>query len=153
MHYLTNDSWEVVSALDDTNGWPILHRADYSEGRLFVLTVPDNFIDFYNMPAAVLNRLRQHIAGSMDVGLEGPAEVSLFVYDNHSFVVESFLDEEVTIRIILDEAYNRITRVATGEVFPGEFREAPSFRSRKLGEDSYLFEISLKPHSFKAFTF
>ncbi|KPL13879.1 MAG: hypothetical protein AMS26_12710, partial [Bacteroides sp. SM23_62] len=53
IHYLTNDSWEVVSALDNTNGWPILHRADYSDGRFYVLTVPDNFIDFYIMPAKV----------------------------------------------------------------------------------------------------
>ena len=153
IHYLTNDSWEVVSALDDTNGWPILHRAGYSDGQFFVLTVPDNFIDLYHMPQAVLNRLRQQIAGSLDVVLEGPAEVSLFVYDNRSFVVESFLDREVTVRVVLDRPHNRITDVAAGEVIPGTFREAPSFRNRKLGEDSYLFEITLKPHSFRAFSY
>ncbi|HER08996.1 MAG TPA: hypothetical protein ENO20_08820 [Bacteroides sp.] len=153
IQYLTNDSWEVISALDDTNGWPVLHRADYSEGELFVLTVPDNFIDFYNMPVPVLNRLRQEIAGSLDVLLEGPSEVSLFVYDNHSFVVESFLDEEVTFRIVVDSAYDRITDVSTGEVIMGELREAPSYRGRKLGRDSCVFEITLKPHSFKAFQF
>ena len=153
IHYLTNDSWEVISALDDTNGWPILHRAGYSGGQFFVLTVPDNFIDLYNLPPAVLDRLRQHIAGSLDVLMEGPAEVSLFVYDNRSFVVESFLEEEVTIRILLDPSSEKITDAATGEVIPGTLREAPSFRNRKLGEDARVFTITLKPHSFRAYTY
>ncbi len=43
--YLTNDSWEIISARDNTNGWPILHSADYSKGKFFVWTIPDNFID------------------------------------------------------------------------------------------------------------
>jgi len=153
IQYLTNDSWELVSGLDDTNGWPILHRADYSTGRLFVLTVPDNFIDFYTMPAAVLNSLRQNIAGDLDVRLEGPAEVSLFVYDNHSFVIESFLDEPVTVNIVLSGEYKQIADVITWEAFPGTFREAFVFRNRKFGKDVNLFEVILKPHSFKAFTF
>jgi hypothetical protein len=153
IRYLTNDSWEVVSALDDTNGWPLLHRAEYSEGQFFVLTVPDNFIDFYNMPPAVLNRLRQYIAGSLDVRLEGPAEVSLLVYDNRSFVVESFLDEPVTVRLVLNREYNRITNAAGCEVISGEFREAPSFRNRKLGEDTFVFDVPLNAHSFRAFTY
>jgi hypothetical protein len=153
IHYLTNDSWEVVSALDDTNGWPVLHRAGYSEGQFFVLTVPDNFIDFYHMPVSVLNRIRQQIAGSLDVLLEGPAEVGLFVYDNRSFMVESFLDEKVTVQVVLEKSHERITRVFTGEVIPGDFREAASFRRGQPGEDSYVFTITLNPHSFKVFTY
>lgn len=153
IQYLTNDSWEVVSALDNTNGWPILHRADYSNGQFFVLTAPDNFIDFYNMPAAVLNSLRQNIAGTLQVTLEGQGEVCLFVYDNNSFVIESFLDKEVSIKIVLNKQFEQITEVDTGEEILGKFREAPVFRNRKFGKDANVFEISIKPHSFKAFTF
>ncbi len=153
IQYLTNDSWEVVSGLDDTNGWPILHRADYSKGRLFVLTIPDNFIDLYNLPAVVLNSLRQNIAGDLEVTLEGPAEISLFVYDNHSFVVESFLDELATVNIILNGEYKQMKDVITGEVLKGTFREAFVFRNRKFGKDVNLFEVILKPHSFKVFTY
>jgi hypothetical protein len=151
--YLTNDSWEVISALDDTNGWPLLHRADYSAGQLFVLTVPDNFIDLYNLPAAVLNVLREHMTGHLEVTLEGPSEVSLFLYDNHSFVVESFLDEPVELKVLLGPESGKITHIPTGEELTGTFREAPSFRNRKFGRDVNVFIIQLKPHSFKAFTF
>ena len=34
--YLTSDPWKLVSARDDTNGWPILHAADYSKGKFYV---------------------------------------------------------------------------------------------------------------------
>lgn len=151
--YLTNDSWEVISALDNTNGWPLLHRADYSESQLFVLTIPDNFVDFYGMPEGVLNRIRQDVTGSLDVLLEGPGEVSLFLYDNGSFVVESFLDETTTIRVLLDPDVTSVTEVPAGNKIPGTLREAPEFRGIKFGEDFYVIELEIKPHSFKAFTY
>ena len=55
IQYLTNDSWEIVSGIDGANGWPILHNADYSKGHLYVLTIPDNFADLYDLPAEVLS--------------------------------------------------------------------------------------------------
>lgn len=153
IHYLTNDSWEIISARDDTNGWPILHSADYSNGKFFIWTIPDNFIDLYILPENVLNRLRQTVGGYLPVAIEGPGEVSLFVYDNHSFVVESFLDQEVSIRILLDKNSTEITNVATGEKTAGTLREAFTFRNRKLGKDLMVFDVTLKPHSFKVFRY
>jgi hypothetical protein len=130
----------------------MLHRADYSNGRLLVLTVPDNFIDLYNLPVPVLNMLRQQIAGHMGVTLEGSSEVALLLYDNHSFVVESFLDEPVDITLVLDPEHGEIQNLATGESIYGTFREAPSFRNRIFGKDGYTFEVRLKPHSFIGFS-
>jgi hypothetical protein len=149
--YLTNDSWEVISALDDTNGWPILHRADYSEGQLFVLTVPDNFIDFYNMPEGVLNRIRQDVAGSQSVLLEGPGEVCLLLYDNGSFVVESFLDDKVSVKVVLDQSIDVVTDVMSGEKISGTQRIAPVFGGQKFGKDVSVIDLEIMPHSFRAF--
>ena len=153
VNYLTNDSWEIISALDDTNGWPVLHSAGYSKGKLFVWAIPDNFIDLYRLPQPVLDRLRQVVAGHLEVQLEGPGEVSLFAYDNHSFVVHSFLDEEVTVKVCINRETELITDAATGEKLKGQWREAPVRRNRKVGQDAALFTVSLKPHSFRAFTY
>jgi hypothetical protein len=150
--YLTNDSWEVISALDDTSGWPVLHRAGYSRGQLFVLTVPDNFIDFYFMPGGVLNLLRQNIAGSLDAVLEGPGEVSLFLYDNGTFVVESFLDWKVSVKVIVDAAVKEVTDVQSGEKISTSQRIAPEFMGRKFGKDVSVIDLEIMPHSFRAFT-
>ena len=151
--YFTNDSWELVSARDDTNGWPILHSADYSKGKFYVLTIPDNFVDLYALPEIALNRIRQVATEGMKVSLEGPGEVSLFVYDNNAFVVESFLDHAVTVRLILDIDTKQIEEVPSENILKGSDRIAPSFMNRKFGKDVSVFEIALQPHSFRAFTF
>jgi len=153
INYLTNDSWEIISALDNTNGWPVLHSADYSKGKFYVWTIPDNFVDLYNLPELVLNRLRQVVGGDLGVRLEGPAKISLFVYDNHSFVVHSFLDQEVSVKILLEEKCNEITDVASGEKISGTLRKFPGLVTKKNEGDKKIFEIKIKPHSFRAFIF
>lgn len=151
--YYTNDSWEQVSALDDTNGWPVLHAADYSKGKFYVLTIPDNFIDLYHYPENVLNRIRQAAVDGMKVNMEGPAEVSLFEYDNNSFIVESFLDHEVTVHLLLDMSNKEIREIPSNTVLQGTDRPAAVFMNRKLGKDVSVFEVKIKPHSFRAFQF
>lgn len=153
MNYLTNDSWELISALDDTNGWPILHSADYSNGKFYVWTIPDNFVDLYQLPTPVLNTLRQTVASDLDVLIEGPGEVSLFVYDNNTFVLQSFLDEEVTVNVVLDVDKQRITDIDLNESIGGTLRSAPVYRSRTLGTDKMVFEVKVRPHSFRGFSF
>ncbi|HPF52238.1 MAG TPA: hypothetical protein PK335_11720 [Draconibacterium sp.] len=153
IEYYTNDSWEQVSAKDDTNGWPVLHAADYSKGKFYVLTIPDNFIDLYAFPEMALNKIRQVATQGMNVLLEGPAEVSVFEYDNNSFVAESFLDHEVTVRFVMNIKTKQMTEIPSGEVIKGTDRLAPSFMNRKFGTDASVFEVTIKPHSFRAFKF
>ena len=79
--------------------------------------------------------------------------IALFVYDNRSFVIESFRDEPVDLQVILGPECGEITHIATGDIRTGTFREAPSFRNRKFGKDAYVYDLYLKPHSFKAFSY
>ena len=95
LQYRTNDSWELVSAIDGDNGWPLLHDADYAKGHLYVLVVPENFADFYHYPAPALNEIRRVLSLSLPVRIEAPSKVSLFAYDNGTFIVENFRDEAV----------------------------------------------------------
>ena len=48
---ITDKGRRALAALDGPNGYPLVHHADYGKGRLFVLTVPDNFADLYALPA------------------------------------------------------------------------------------------------------
>jgi len=78
VRYATNDSWEEITALAGPNGFPLLHHADYGSGRLFVLTVPDNFADLYALPAPALDHIRRVVTKGLPVRLQGPSQVSLF---------------------------------------------------------------------------
>mgnify|MGYP001079556395 FL=1 len=79
--------------------------------------------------------------------------MSLFVYDNDTFVVQSFLDEEVTIHVLSDEKTALITDIDRGETIEGELRKAFAFGNRTYDDDVMVFEVKIKPHSFRGFRF
>jgi len=148
--YLTNDSWEEVSAVNGATGWPIVHRAKYSQANLYVLTIPDNFSDLYQYPANVLNRLRAIVSSDLGVRLEGPSQVSLLCYDNGTFIAESFLPDPVTVKILIKEPATKITDLLSQEIIGG-ITVKPDFPAK----DTVAWrscEITIKPHSFRVFT-
>ena len=147
LHYLTNDSWEDISCIGGTTGSPLLHYASYGNSKLYVLTIPDNFDDLYSLPAEVLNRIREVVTRDLFVHLEAPAQVALFLYDNHSFIVESFLDQSTTIRLVVDDSLPHILDVLSGEMLTGEDRT--DARGQVVAKKGY--PVMLKPHSFRVF--
>jgi hypothetical protein len=150
--YLTNDSWEEVSALNGADGWPIFHSAGYAGGKLYILTIPDNFADLYNYPPEVWRSIKQMMMKDIFVRVDGPTGIALFVYDNHTFIVHSFRDAAVDVRIILDSQYSKLHDLVSGEALPISERIKPSlFYGRPFGEDKAVFDTQIKPHSFRAF--
>jgi len=150
--YLTNDSWEEISCLASGIGYPILHSADYGGGRLYILTIPDNFGDLYNLPAEVLNQIREVLAREMYVRLEGPSQVAMFVYDNDTFIVESFLPEAVDVKIVADKRISKLRDLVSGEEVSGELITPPTRRfGPAVAPEKTGFNLKLKPHSFRVF--
>ncbi len=150
IQYLTNDSWEDITSLASGSGWPVLHQGRYAGGSLFVLTIPENFGDIYNLPSEVLNRIRNVLTQDVNVRIEGPAKVSLFVYDNGTFIVESFLPENVSIKIITDKKTVKLGNILTGEEITGKDSQDGRIWGRER-DTVKTFEISIKPHSYIVF--
>lgn len=148
--YLTNDSWEFTSGLAGPIGYPLLHRAAYSKGNLYVLTIPDNFADLYRLPAPVITALKQVLTKDMYVRLEGPGQVALMAYDNGTFIVESFLDEPVDVTLVLDPRYKELADIVSGEQIVGKTLSAPR-GWRAPSSDRVVFETRVKPHSYRVF--
>jgi hypothetical protein len=149
--YRTNDSWELVSAIDGDNGWPLLHDADYLKGQLRVLTIPENFADLYALPEPVLNALRRTVGGGSQVQIEGPAKVSLFTYTNATFIVHNFRDEPATVKAVALPGYTGAVDLVSGEVIPLAKREPLQRLGRMTPTPSTVGEFVLAPHSFRAF--
>jgi len=153
--YLTNDAWEVVSAgnplKDGVIGYPMMLRAKYSIGNLYVMTIPDSFGDLYELPAPVLNEFRRILSRDLGIRIDGPSKVSLYVYDNGTFIVESFLDKPVTIQVVTDEQVNFIKDVLSGSEINFETNEKPvNSRTRDL-EPVHSFRVTIMPHSYRVF--
>lgn len=148
--YNTNDSWELVSAIAGDNGWPLLHDADYAKGHLFVLTVPENFADFYHYPASALNTIRRTLTPHLPVQLEGPSKVGLFVYDNDTFIVENFRDEPVDVTVALGLTRTAIQDVLSGESIATKERQTAGWGQAPKPE-SQIAGFTVAPHSFRTF--
>jgi hypothetical protein len=140
VRYATNDSWEVVSALTShsrTTGTPILHSAKYSKGVLYVLVVPQAQGDLYSLPAEVLTAIRNVVCREMPVRLEAPARVSLFLYDNGTFIVESFGESAVPVRVVTDGRIGRLRDLVNGREHTGQPRG-----------DRTVFDLVARPGSY-----
>ena len=155
--YYTNDAWEVVSAgrplSGGVSGYPILLRDSYSNGTLFVLTIPDDYGNLYDYPAAALNVIRRAMSRDVGAYIEGPAKVALFPYDNSTMVVENFNDEAVTLRVVVCKQGITLTNLITGEqLMPAQQRNgrARSYRNRFFGypDDATVFDLQLAAHSY-----
>jgi hypothetical protein len=155
IHYLTNDSWELVSAVDGPNGWPLLHDADYGRGHLYVLTIPDNFADLYDLPPEILTRIKQTVMKDFPIRVDGPSEVALYAYDNGTFVVESFLDTAAEVRVVTSLKGRALRDLLSGETITGQMsasgqsQAGPIRRGPDDGKAS--FEAKIPPHSYRAF--
>jgi hypothetical protein len=149
VQYLTNDSWEVVSAgrplTGGISGYPILHRASYSRGTLYVLTVPDDFGNLYDYPAPALNEIRRRLCRDLDLYLEGPSKVSLFVYDNDTVIVENFNDEAVDVALVGYQSLHRLTDLESREEMVSSATAADRGRAPRR------IAFSVPPHSYRAF--
>jgi len=53
----------------------------------------------------VLTSIKEVLTRDLPVRVEAPAQVSLFVYDNNTFIVESFLDRFARVRIVADKKF------------------------------------------------
>jgi len=151
IRYFTNDSWSLIDAIDGPMGWPLLHDADYGRGHLYVWTIPDNPADLYALPEQALNAIRRVATQGLGVRMDGPAEVSLFVYDNDTLIVESFRDEAAEVNLVSEGEPTGLRDLETGEVLTGKMVPEGQgwFRSPDAGKT--VVKIPLPPHSYRAF--
>jgi len=102
MGYATNDTWQLAGGLGEDSAVPVLQAHDIGKGRLYILTIPDDFGDLYHYPKELLAAIRDSLRDHSPVQMDAPAKIGLFTYDNDTFVVESFLPYNTTVGITID---------------------------------------------------
>jgi hypothetical protein len=151
IQYNTNDSWELISGMDSGLGWPFLHQANFANGMLYMITIPENFADLYNLPVDVLNKVREVVCSPLGIELNGGSQVSLFLYDNNTFVVESFNDKPVEVEVLLSKKPISVTDLSTNNKLEMKI-VSPGRNQRGKGvQEKYSYKIKLATHSFGAF--
>jgi hypothetical protein len=151
--FMTNDAWPEVRLTADGNGAPLLLQDHYADGLFYVLDVPDNAFDLYELPQPVLTSLRRFLLRGFPVQFDAPSQVSLFPYDNNTFVTESFLDHPAAVTVSLAGTGHHLRNLITGQVLTGQ--APPPIQTpfgRVLPQPAATeFHITVQPHSFLAF--
>ena len=149
--FLTNDAWPVVRLLANGNGFPLLLMDRYSKGILYIWTMPENFSDLYSLPPGVTGAIKNYVLRGFPIRLDGPGQVALFAYDNHTFIVESYLAAETDVKVSLTGNFTRLKNLVTGEVITGQAPTQGRGRWRNNDESRMSFNVHLLPHSYSVF--
>ena len=88
--FRNNATWAVVKAAESEESFAILLRDTYGKGQMWTLAVPDNFPDLYKLPGKALTRIRREFPAG-GAYLESKAGVSLFPYENDTFIVYPYV--------------------------------------------------------------
>lgn len=94
LEFRNNATWGALcKALCDEESFTLLARDTYGHGVMMLLTVPEAFSDIKQLPVPVLSRMRREMPVN-GVYLEGEPWVSIFHYDNDSFVLYEYVDRD-----------------------------------------------------------
>jgi len=150
--FLTNDSWSLVRAEANGNGFPLFLLNRYSRGILYIWTMPDNFTDLYALPIEVTTAIKNYVMRGFSVRLDGPAQVALFVYDNGTFIVQNFSATTAQVKISTLGNSTRLKNLVTGETLEGKLPPPHGWNWRnETIEDRVSFSLHLPPHSYVVF--
>ena len=150
--FLTNDSWSLVRAEVNGNGFPLLLMNRYSKGVLYVWTMPDNLTDLYALPTEVTSALKNYVMRGFPVRLDGPAQVALFAYDNDTFIVENYSATAADVKTSTLGHSTKLKNLVTGETLQGKLPPPHGWNWRNENiEDRVSFSAHLPPHSYAVF--
>ena len=156
---ITHDAWgDVLGVSPGGTTYPIVLSCDYSKGKLYVITIPNDFADLYALPPAVLGAIRTLVGSAEPIRMDSaPAQVALFRYDNNAFIVQNYLatNAEVTVSIAGTPAQiqnmlsgeNLSPAAAGGRGFGGGFGRRGG--GNQTPRTSFTFTVL--PHSYMGF--
>jgi len=151
IRFYTNDTWPLIRGVSSDYGVPVLLMNRYSHGILYVLNIPDNPGDLYQLPQALTQAIRNYLLADLPVGLDAPDRVSVFEYDNGTFVIESFRPDPVSIDVAVMGSHAKIRDLTSGEILSAE-TNAPTPATTAPGDSPrYHFKMQVLPHSYRAF--
>ena len=159
---LTHDAWgDVLGVSPAGTTYPLLLSCDYSRGKFYVLTVPNDQADLYTLPSTVLTAIRATLGSAEPVRIDrAPAQVALFRYDNDTFIVQNYLPTaaEVTVSIAgkaaeIHELLNGkdIAPVPPADEGAGGFGGGFGGRRQVELPQRTSFTFTVPPHSYLAF--
>jgi hypothetical protein len=138
------DNEEIIQAIyKDDSRYPVLLRLrGLDKGRFYVLTIPENQSDLYQLPPEVLSQIRRSLMREIPVYLDAPSRICLFAYDNNTFVTRSYQPGPERYKIVVKKASAKLFDLRTGAQLHGY-----------IDGDTTVFEVLQMPRTYAAYRF
>jgi hypothetical protein len=152
MRHFENDTWTGILFNTADSGYPLVVSASYGKGTFYALAIPDDFGDLYRLPQNVLNQIRGLLGHDLFVNLDAPDHVSLFAYDNRTFIVQNFQSQPASTRVSVVRA-SQLHDLLTGKTIAaaGGGGGRGGGRGNLGGNGGTPLELSIPAHSFRVF--
>jgi hypothetical protein len=159
---LTHDAWgDAMGISPGGTTYPIVLSCDYSKGKFYVLTIPNDPADLYALPSTVLSVIRAALGSAEPIRIDNaPSQVALFRYDNNTFIVQNYLPTSAEVTVSVTGAAEHIHEMLTGQditptpaVGRGLGRRGGGFGGRGPASPPTRtsFTFTVLPHSYMAF--
>lgn len=94
MEFRNNATWAALcKGVKDTESYTLLARDTYGKGQLITLVIPDSFPEIGTLPEEILSRMRAEFKLN-GIWFEGEGNVSIFPYDNDTFILYNYVSSE-----------------------------------------------------------
>jgi hypothetical protein len=93
LEHRNNTTWALAKAVVGEENYPIVLSDHYGKGQLITIAVPDEYGYIYDIPAPILNVIRQQFTDEVPYYLAGPGQASLFAYDNDTLALYKYTDK------------------------------------------------------------
>ena len=152
IHFYTNDSWPIIRGVAGAKGFPIMLMNRYSKGVIYLLTVPENIGDLYNLPRGLTTQVKEYLAQDFPLRIDSPPQVSLFAYDNNTFVIESYRSDDAAITISLPGERRIVRDALSDKALPTIAAPAVAQnKTRYLPPPRTDIAVTIPPHSYRVF--
>jgi hypothetical protein len=120
----------------------LLQVRGLTKGKFYVLTVPENFDDLYHLPKELLSQIRRIMMEEIPVYLDSPSQICLFVYNNNTFIAQSYQPFPTRYNIVIKKAGAKLFDIVSGRELHGYVNGATT-----------VFEVLQQPRTYNVYRF
>ena len=113
-----NDSWSLLNGGDGDYHTPLVLMSTFGKGRLYTMSVPDNYADIYKIPEKAFDVIKGILCGSE---YASGKDFSMFTYDDGSFILYRYVKGNVRpehVRIYTLKDITKLVDTETGREYP-----------------------------------
>ena len=143
-----NNSWSLLNGGDGDLHTSLFLRSTYGKGRLYIMSVPDNDSDLYQMPKAAVDVIKRTLTGGEYVS---GRNFSMFTYEDGSMILYRYVKEPIHTEKVLLHTRKEVSSLVdteTGRKIP--VQKTIRFEDFRMLTE-YTVEIPTVPGIFKKY--